>query len=66
MCVLQALYEGYCLDPAAAKQYVALFQADKEPYGTDCLRANADQLANLVGAGTAAGITASCWCCGCV
>lgn len=46
--MLQALYEGYCLDPTAAKQYVALFHADREPYSTDCLRANSEQLANLV------------------
>ncbi|WIA30633.1 hypothetical protein OEZ86_000711 [Tetradesmus obliquus] len=44
----EALYEGYCLDPTAAKQYVALFHADREPYSTDCLRANSEQLANLV------------------
>jgi uncharacterized membrane protein len=46
--VMQALYEGYFLDPAAAKQYVTLFQADREPYSADCLRVNADQLASLV------------------
>lgn len=36
------------MDPAAAKQYVALFQNNKEPYSKGALQANADKLASLV------------------
>jgi len=46
----QALYEGYFLEPAAAKAYLAVFQASHKapPYNKDILRVNSDHLADLV------------------
>jgi hypothetical protein len=45
----EALYEGYFLDPAAAKQYLQLFHQEHDnPYTAQALAGNIDQLACLV------------------
>lgn len=45
-----ALYEGYFVEAAAAKAYLALFQASHKaaPYSKGILQANSDHLADLV------------------
>lgn len=45
-----ALYEGYFLEAAAVKAYLALFQTSHKayPYSKSILRANSDQLEDLV------------------
>lgn len=58
----QALYEGYFLEPAAAKAYLALFQASHKapPYSKDILRVNSDHLADLVSSNR---VCCRCCCC---
>lgn len=45
------LYEGYFLEAAAAKAYLALYQASHsaQPYSKDLLRLNRNRLADKVG-----------------
>lgn len=57
----EALYEGYFLDPVAAKQYCALFTSShKDPYSQQALEQNLEQLMNLVGT-TVADIECQCF-----
>lgn len=46
----QALYEGYFVEAAAVKAYLALFQTSNKPgpYGMDSLHINRDHLTELV------------------